>query len=38
MKGTLKGSLLNEGYSNIVKFANIRHAMINIIKKPPKGF
>jgi hypothetical protein len=37
-KGTEVGNLYNEGYSNVVKIANIRYAMIDIIKKPPKGF
>jgi ubiquitin-protein ligase len=38
MKGTAEGALENEGYSNVVKIANIRHAMIEVIKRPPKGF
>jgi hypothetical protein len=37
-KGTSEGQLQNEGYSNVVKLANIQYAMIEIIKKPPKGF
>lgn len=29
---------MNEGYCNIVKASNIRLAMIDIMKNPPKGF
>ena len=28
----------NEGYSNIVRYCNIKFAMIDQIKNPPKGF
>ena len=36
--GTEEGNQLNEGYSNIVRYNNIRVCMIDMIKNPPKGF
>ena len=36
--GTSEGNQLNEGYSNIVRYNNIRVCMIDMIRKPPKGF
>ena len=36
--GTKNGNELNEGYSNIVRYNNIRVCMIDTIKNPPKGF
>ena len=36
--GTKNGNELNEGYSNIVRYNNIRVCMIDAIKHPPKGF
>ena len=36
--GTLEGEKLNEGYSNIVRYNNIRVCMIDMIRNPPKGF
>jgi ubiquitin-protein ligase len=36
--GTSDGEQLNEGYSNIVRYNNIRVCMIDMIKNPPKGF
>ena len=36
--GTPEGDKLNEGYSNIVRYNNIRVCMIDMIKNPPKGF
>ena len=36
--GTLLGEQRNEAYSNIVRYANIKYAMIEQIKKPSKGF
>ena len=36
--GTSEGNQLNEGYSNIVRYNNIRVCMIDMIKNPPKGF
>ncbi len=38
MKSTENGRLNNEGYSNVVKLANIRHAMIEMIRMPPYAF
>ena len=35
---TAEGKLLNEGYCNIVKYANIKYAMIEQINNPPQGF
>ena len=29
---------MNNGYCNIVKYANIKYAMIDMINNPPKGF
>ena len=36
--GTQEGNELNEGYSNIVRYNNIRVCMIDAIKNPPQGF
>jgi hypothetical protein len=36
--GTPEGEKKNEGYSNIVRYNNIKFAMIEQIKRPPKGF
>lgn len=36
--GTVEGEKKNEGYSNIVRFSNIKFAMLDNIKNPPKGF
>ena len=36
--GTPEGDQLNEGYSNIVRYNNIRVCMIDMIKNPPNGF
>lgn len=33
-----EGQLKNEGYSNIVKIATIKYAIIQQIKNPAKGF
>ena len=38
LMGTKEGDELNEGYSNIVRYNNIRVCMIDMIKNPPKGF
>lgn len=35
---TEKGERKNTGYANIVKYCNIKFAMIETIKNPPKGF
>ena len=35
--GTVEGENCNTAYSNIVKLANIRYAMIEQIRNPPKG-
>lgn len=34
----MEGERKNEGYSNIVRIGNIKYAMIDQIKNPPKGF
>ena len=36
--GTPQGELDNEGYSNVVRYANIKYAMVEQIRNPPKGF
>jgi molybdopterin/thiamine biosynthesis adenylyltransferase len=36
--GTPDGERKNEGYSNIIKYCNIKFAMLEQIRKPPKGF
>ncbi len=36
--GTPQGELENEGYSNVVRFCNIKYAMIEQMRNPPKGF
>jgi len=36
--GTPDGERKNEGYSNIIKFCNIKYAMLQQIRNPPKGF
>lgn len=33
-----EGEKKNRGYSNIVKYCNVKFAMIDAIKNPPKGF
>jgi ubiquitin-protein ligase len=37
-KGSPAARSLNTAYSNIVKYCNVRFAMIDQIKKPPQGF
>lgn len=37
-QGTEEGEKLNEGYSNIVRYCNIKYAMIEQMQNPPKGF
>lgn len=36
--GTPEGEKKNEGYQNIVRYANVKFAMIDQIKKPSRGF
>jgi len=36
--GTEEGEKKNEAYSNIVRYCNIRYAMIDQMRNPPKGF
>ena len=36
--GTPQGELENEGYSNVVRFCNIKYAMIEQMRNPPRGF
>jgi len=36
--GTASGEAKNEAYSNIVRYSNIKYAMIEQIKSPTKGF
>ena len=37
-KGTAEGDKKNLAYSNVVKYANIVHAMTDYIKNPPQEF
>eukprot|EP00347_Sterkiella_histriomuscorum_P007708 403347869 len=37
-QGTPEGEQKNEGYSNIVRYCNVKFAMIDAIKNPPAGF
>eukprot|EP00331_Platyophrya_macrostoma_P026761 CAMPEP_0176444574 /NCGR_PEP_ID=MMETSP0127-20121128/23147_1 /TAXON_ID=938130 /ORGANISM="Platyophrya macrostoma, Strain WH" /LENGTH=2633 /DNA_ID=CAMNT_0017830115 /DNA_START=51 /DNA_END=7953 /DNA_ORIENTATION=- len=37
-KGSTEGDLLNEGYSNIVKWANVKYAMTEVIRNPYPWF
>jgi hypothetical protein len=36
--GTPEGEKKNEGYANIVRYCNIKFAMIAQINRPPRGF
>jgi hypothetical protein len=36
--GTPDGEKRNEGYMNIVRYGNVKYAMLGQIKKPSKGF
>jgi hypothetical protein len=36
--GTPEGEKKNEGYQNIVRYCNIKFAMLEQIKRPSKGF
>ena len=36
--GTPDGERKNEGYMNIVRFCNVKFAMLGQLKNPPKGF
>lgn len=36
--GTPDGERKNEGYSNIVKYCNIKYAMLEQLRNPPRGF
>ena len=36
--GSVEGEKKNEAYSNIVRYCNIKYAMIDAIKNPTKGF
>lgn len=37
-QGTLEGEKKNEAYANIVRYGNVKFAMLENIKNPPKGF
>lgn len=37
-QGTQEGEKKNEAYSNIVRYSNLKFAMLENIKNPPKGF
>jgi len=36
--GTPQGEKYNEGYMNIVRYGNVKWAMLEHLKNPPKGF
>ena len=36
--GTVEGNKKNEGYANIVRYGNVKYAMIEQIKNPTQGF
>lgn len=36
--GTPNGEKKNTAYSNIVKYGNVKYAMLGMLKNPPKGF
>ena len=36
--GSDEGERKNEAYSNIVRYSNVKFAMVDTIKNPPKGF
>lgn len=36
--GTPEGEKKNEGYSNIVRYGNVKYAMLGQLKSPSKGF
>jgi hypothetical protein len=37
-QGSIEGEKKNEAYANIVRYTNIKYAMLENIKNPPKGF
>ncbi len=37
-KGTSRGTMLNRGYSNIVRYANVKYAMVEVLRNTPKMF
>jgi len=37
-QGTVEGEKKNEGYANIVRYCNVKFAIIETIKNPPTGF
>ena len=38
LMGTVEGERLNNGYSNIVRYGNLKYAMIEQLKNPVRGF
>lgn len=36
--GTPEGERKNEGYSNIVRYSNVKFAMVGQLRNPSKGF
>jgi hypothetical protein len=36
--GTDEGERKNVAYSNIVKYGNVKYAILETLKNPPKGF
>jgi len=37
-QGTKEGEACNEGYFNIIRYGNIKWAMLEMMNKPPPGF
>ena len=37
-KGTPEGELRNNGYKNVVRYANLKYAIIESLRNPPQGF
>lgn len=37
-QGTPTGERANRAYANIVRYGTVRHAMLDILRKPPRGF
>jgi hypothetical protein len=37
-QGTPEGEKKNEAYSNIVRYCNLKFAMVENMRNPPKGF
>jgi ubiquitin-protein ligase len=38
LAGTAEGEALNQGYANIVKYATVKYAMLEMLRCPPRSF